>query len=78
MFPEALDEYIGEDNPLRFIDAFVDSLDLQALGFKHAVAEKTGRLPYHAGTQLKPYVYGYVNRIRSSRRLEKEANGTWS
>ena len=74
MFPESLDEYIGDENPVRFIDAFVDSLDLRALGFEHAVAGNTGRPPYHLGVLLKLYLYGYLNHIRSSRRLEKEAN----
>jgi transposase len=73
MFPESLDEYIGDDNPVRFIDAFVDSLNLQALGFERAVAQETGRPPYHPGDLLKLYVYGYLNHIRSSRKLEKEA-----
>lgn len=73
MFPESLDEYVGDDNPVRFIDAFVDSLDMRALGFKHAVAAETGRPPYHPGVLLKLYVYGYLNRIRSSRKLEREA-----
>jgi transposase len=74
MFPEPLDEYIGDDNPVRFIDAFVDSLDLQAMGFEHAVPKETGRPPYHPGCLLKLYIYGYLNRIRSSRSLEREAN----
>jgi transposase/macrodomain Ter protein organizer (MatP/YcbG family) len=73
MFPESLDEYIDEDNPVRFVDAFVDSLDVQALGFKHAVAKETGRPPYNPRTQLKLFIYGYLNRIRSSRKLEQEA-----
>lgn len=74
MFPELLDDYIADDNPVRFIDAFVDSLDLGALGFERAVPRETGRPPYHPGDLLKLYVYGYLNRIRSSRKLEKEAN----
>jgi transposase len=73
MFPESLDEYIADGNPVRFIDAFVDSLDLQALGFERAVPEERGRPPYHPGDLLKLYVYGYLNRVRSSRRLEREA-----
>ena len=73
MFPELLDDYIADDNPVRFIDAFVDSLDLRALGFERAVPKETGRPPYHPGDLLKLYVYGYLNRIRSSRRLEREA-----
>jgi transposase len=74
MFPESLDEYIGDENPVRFLDAFVDGLDLPALGFEHAVTRETGRPPYHPGLLLKLYLYGYLNHFRSSRRLEKEAN----
>lgn len=73
MFPESLDEYVGDENPVRFIDAFVDSLDLRTLGFERAVPAETGRPPYHPGVLLKLYVYGYLNRIRSSRKLEREA-----
>jgi transposase len=73
MFPASLDEYIGEDNPVRFIDAFVDSLDLKALGFQRAVPAETGRPPYDPGDMMKLYIYGYVNRVRSSRGLEKES-----
>jgi transposase len=73
MFPESLDEYIADDNPVRFIDAFVESLDLQALGFNRAVPEVRGRPPYDPGDLLKLFVYGYLNRVRSSRRLEREA-----
>jgi transposase len=73
MFPESLDEYISGDNPVRFIDAFVDSLDLRALGFQRAVPAETGRPPYHPGVLLKLYLYGYLNRVRSSRKLEREA-----
>jgi len=74
LFPESLDEYIVGENPVRVIDAFVESLDLEALGFRHAVLNETGRPPYHPGVLLKLYVYGYLNRIRSSRTLEREAN----
>lgn len=73
MFPESLDEYIADDNPVRFIDAFVGSLDLQVLGFERAVPMERGRPPYHPGDLLKLYVYGYLNRIRTSRTLEREA-----
>jgi transposase len=73
LFPESLDEYIVGDNPVRVIDAFVDSLDLQTLDFTHAVLNETGRPPYHPAVLLKLYVYGYLNRIRSSRTLEREA-----
>jgi transposase len=74
MFPEALDEYINQDNPVRFIDAFVESLDLSSLGFQRIIPADTGRPPYHPGDLLRLYIYGYLNRVRSSRRLEKETN----
>jgi transposase len=73
LLPEALDEVIAADHPVRVIDAFVDSLDLMALGFTKAVAEATGRPAYWPGDMLKLYVYGYLNQVRSSRRLEREA-----
>ncbi len=73
-FPPVLDDYIAPDNPVRVIDAFVDHLDLQALGFTRAVAARTGRPAYHPGDLLKLYVYGYLNRTRSSRLLEREAH----
>jgi len=73
LFPEVLDDYIGDDNPVRFIDAFVDKLDLVQLGFSHASIESTGRPPYNPSDFLKLYIYGYLNRIRSSRQLEKAA-----
>jgi transposase len=73
LFPEALDDYISQENPVRFIDAYVDSLDLQQLGFRHAVLQETGRPPYYPGDLLKLYLYGYLNRVRSSRQLEREA-----
>jgi len=73
LFPGSLEEYISENNPVRVIDAFVESLDLEALGFRHAVLNETGRPPYHPGVLLKLYVYGYLNRLRSSRTLEREA-----
>ena len=66
LFPQSLDEYISEDNPVRFIDAFVESLDLKELGFRHSVLQETGRPPYHPSVLLKLYVYGYLNRIQSS------------
>jgi len=72
LFPDAIDEYIDEDNPVRFIDAFVDSLDLKGLGFTRAETEPTGRPPYDPTDLLKLYIYGYLNRARSSRRLEAE------
>ena len=72
LFPESLDDYIAEDNPVRVVDVFVDELDLKALGFEGAEPEETGRPAYHPGTLLKIYIYGYLNRIQSSRRLERE------
>jgi len=71
LFPERLDDYVRDDNPVRAVDAFVDALDLSALGFD-VVPEATGRPGYHPATMLKIYVYGYLNRIQSSRRLERE------
>lgn len=73
LFPEALDDVIGADHAVRVIDAFVDSLDLARLGFSKVAAEGTGRPPYDPGDLLKLYVYGYLNQVRSSRRLEREA-----
>ncbi len=73
LFPESLDEYITDENPVRVIDVFVDSLDLSALGFKTSPAT-TGRPGYHPSTLLKLFIYGYLNRIQSSRRLEREAD----
>jgi len=72
MFPERLDDYVGEDSATRVIDVFIDRLDLSGLGFKTEPAD-TGRPAYHASTMLKIYVYGYLNRVQSSRRLEREA-----
>ena len=73
LFPEALDDLIPAENPVRVVDAFVDSLDLVALGFEKVVSAATGRPPYHPGDLLKLYVYGYLNQVRSSRRLERES-----
>jgi transposase len=70
--PPTLDQYIAPDNPARVIDAFVDQLDLQALGFKRATANRRGRPSYAPADLLKLYLYGYLNRIRSSRALERE------
>ena len=72
LFPERLDDYIAEDNPVRVIDAFVDELDLAGLGFERVQPQVTGRPGYHPASLLKIYVYGYLNRIQSSRRLERE------
>ncbi len=73
LLPERLEDYVSEDNPVRFLDAFVDSLDLAALGFQRAILSDTGRHPYQPGDLLRLYLYGYLNRLRSSRRLEREA-----
>src|SRR2546430_1230148 len=72
LFPERLEDYLFEDNPVRAIDVFVDELDLAGLGFGGVEPEATGRPAYHPATLLKIYVYGYLNRIQSSRRLERE------
>src|ERR1700734_4074156 len=72
LFPERLDDYLSEDNPVRAIDVFVDELDLAKLGFGGVEPEATGRPAYHPATLLKIYVYGYLNRVQSSRRLERE------
>jgi len=73
LLPESLDDYVGEDNPVRVVEAFIDELDLAVLGFAGVVPEATGRPSYHPATLLKIYLYGYLNRIASSRRLEREA-----
>jgi transposase len=73
LLPECLDDYIGEDNPVRVVDAFVDQLDLAELGFAGVTPATTGRPSYHPAVLLKIYIYGYLNRIQSSRRLEREA-----
>ncbi|SEF35142.1 Transposase domain, partial [Variovorax sp. NFACC28] len=73
LMPECLDDYIGEDNPVRVVDAFVEELDLHALGFQGVEPAATGRPSYHPSVLLKLYIYGYLNRIQSSRRLEREA-----
>jgi transposase len=73
LLPECLDEWIDENNPVRAVDAFVDALDLGKLGFEGVVPEVTGRPSYHPSALLKLYIYGYLNRVQSSRRLEREA-----
>src|SRR3954469_6695884 len=73
LFPECLDDWIDENNPVRVIEAFVDALDLAELGFDGIVPEATGRPAYHPAGLLKLYIYGYLNRVQSSRRLEREA-----
>src|SRR5271166_5735089 len=74
LLPESLDEYVGPENPVRFIDAFVDGLDLTAAGFIRVASKVTGRPGYAPKDLLKLYVYGYLNRVRSSRRLEAETH----
>ncbi|MVA82663.1 IS1182 family transposase [Agrobacterium vitis] len=74
LLPEAVDDYVGPNNPVRFIEAFVDGLDLAAAGFVRVAAKETGRPGYDPADLLKLYVYGYVNRVRSSRRLEAETH----
>jgi transposase len=73
LFPEALDDYIHEDNPVRVVDVFVDTLNFQELGFTRSEPKVTGRPAYAPATMLKLYLYGYLNRIQSSRRLERES-----
>ncbi len=68
LLPEAVDDYVGSDNPVRFIDAFVDELDLVEAGFRRVQPKATGRPGYAPGDLLKLYIYGYLNRVRSSRR----------
>src|SRR5712691_6946028 len=74
LLPEAVDDYVGSDNPVRFIDAFVDGLDLAAASFSRVEAKLTGRPGYAPADLLKLYIYGYLNRVRSSRRLEAETH----
>jgi transposase len=72
LFPDTLDDSVTDDNPVRFLDVFVDSLDLARLGFAHAEPPETGRPPYRPSDLLKLYLYGYLNKFPSSRRLERE------
>src|SRR5437763_10754063 len=74
LLPELLDDYVGPENPVRFIEAFVDGLDLAAAGFARVPPKETGRPGYAPADLLKLYVYGYLNRVRSSRRLEAETH----
>src|SRR5213594_4034787 len=73
LFPESLEDWIGEDNPVRVIDVFVGELELAELGFNGVDPEATGRPSFHPSVLLKLYIYGYLNRVQSSRRLEREA-----
>ena len=74
LFPEYLDDWVDENNPVQVIDAFVEELDLGELGFEGVTPEITGRPSYHPSVLLKLYIYGYLNRVQSSRRLEREAS----
>src|SRR5271165_6418803 len=74
LFPECLEDWIDEENPVRVIDAFVEKLDLSGLGFDGVAPEATGRPSYHPAVLLKLDIYGYLNRVQSSRRLEREAS----
>jgi len=73
LFPEHLDDFVSDDNPVRVVDVFVDELDLAVLGFERVAPCVTGRPGYHPSVLLKLYIYGYLNRVQSSRRLEREA-----
>src|SRR5215467_12104541 len=73
LLPHSLEDYIDEQNPVRVIEVFIDELDLAALGFSGMTPAATGRPAYHPSTLLKIYLYGYLNRVQSSRRLEREA-----
>jgi transposase len=72
LLPECVDDYIGQDNPVRIVDVFAGELDLTTLGFNGTTPAITGRPSYHPGAMLKIYIYGYLNQIPSSRRLERE------
>lgn len=72
LLPASLDDYVSEDNPVRVVEAFIDTLDLEKLGFAGMVPQVTGRPAYHPSVMLKLYVYGYLNRVHSTRRLERE------
>jgi transposase len=72
LFPDTIDDYIERNNPVRFLDAFVEKLDAKELEFKYADTKQTGRPPCDPKDLLKLYIYGYINRVRSSRRLERE------
>src|ERR687887_357349 len=73
LLPPRMDDYVGPDNPVRAIDPYVCSLDLADLGFKHTAGGGAGQPPYDPADLLKLYLYGYLNQVRSSRRLEREA-----
>src|SRR5262252_5079321 len=73
LLPECLEDWVSEDNAVHVIDAFVEALDLHGMGFERVIAKETGRPSYHPAVLLKLYIYGYLNRVQSSRRLEREA-----
>ena len=73
LLPTSLDDYVEADNSVRVVDAFINELDLDVLGFSGVTPATTGRPAYHPATLLKLYLYGYLNRVQSSRRLEREA-----
>jgi transposase len=75
LFPECLEDWIDADNPVRVIDAFVEKLDLSGLGFDGVAPEATGRPSYHPAVLLKLYIYGYLNRVQSSRRGWAQCRG---
>ena len=75
LFPDRLEDWIGEDRLMRVVDVFVDELDLRDLGFARSDHARTGRPGYHPAVLLKLFIYGYLNRFPSSRRLEREAGG---
>ena len=74
LFPNTIEQYVEKENAVRFIDAFVDSLNLEKLRFKHSILAETGRPSYDPSDLLKLYIYGYLNQVRSSRKLEKECH----
>src|SRR3981189_3359794 len=73
LLPHSLEDYVGEENPVRVVEVFIDELDLAALGFSGMTPAATGRPGYHPSTLLKIYLYGYLNPLPSSRRLQREA-----
>ena len=78
LFPEILEDYVAEDNPVRVIDAFIDECDLGHLGFQGVEPHTTGRPTYYPSVMLKLYVYGYLNRVQSSGALSEKLNETLS
>ena len=74
LLPHSLEDYVSQENPVRVVEVFIDELDLAALGFSGVTPATTGRPAYRPSTLLKIYLYGYLNRVQSSRRLEREAH----